>query len=138
MIHFRALTQKSIGFAVDDGGIEVAYLKTDMVSKNVKTSLSRKEFSDNKEARMYASTNGDKCPVNELKRYIDKLPSLTKEDCLFPLITRTGKISSVAICGKNTLGSLMNRLSLKLKLSKSYTNHCVRVTGKIFYCNKIL
>ena len=79
---------------------------------------------------MYASTNGDKCPVNEFKQYIVKLPSLTKEDCIFSLITRTGKISSVAVCGKDTLGSLINRLTLKLKLSKSYTNHCVRVTGK--------
>ena len=79
---------------------------------------------------MYASTNGDKCPVNEFKQYIVKLPSLTKDDFLFPLITRTEKIPSVAVCGKDTLGSLINRLTLKLKLSKSYTNHCVRVTGK--------
>ena len=31
--------------------------------------------------------------------------------------------------GKDSLGDLLSQLSKELKLSKRYTNHCVRVTG---------
>ena len=33
------------------------------------------------------------------------------------------------VLGKDKLGSLMKALSEKAKLSKQYTNHCIRITG---------
>lgn len=78
---------------------------------------------------MYANSSADRCPVRSLKAYLNCLPSQTKDDTLFPLITKTGKLSPFAVVGKNTLGDLLKHLSNHLALSKTYFNHCLRVTG---------
>lgn len=123
----RFLTKNSFAFANDGDGREYCYIQINMIHKNVKASLSSKEFSDLKQARMYSSDNRD--PVQLFKTYLSMLPAETKDDCLFPLITKTGKFSTSSCMGKDTLGNLMNRLSKKLNLSKPYVNHCLRVTG---------
>ena len=103
------------------------YIKTTLLSKNVKASLSSKEFRDMKKAKMYESENN--CPVQKFMKYLSLLPSSTKENTLFPLITKNGKISSNALVGKDKLGNLMSRLSKVCQLSRKYTNHCIRVAG---------
>jgi len=109
----------------------VCYIQLNMIHKNVKASLSSKEFSNLKQAMMYSTSTHGRDPVKLLQTYLSMLPTETKDDCLLPLVIRTGKISQSACMGKETLGSLMKTLSRKLVLSKSYVNHCLRVTGII-------
>lgn len=125
--NLRFLTKDTFGFSKDDEDNDFMYIKTNLLHKNVKASLNSNEFSDLKKARMYSSP--DNCPIENFKRYLNILPSVTKDNSLFPLITKNGKISSVAVVGKQKLGSLLSDLSKKLDLSKSYSNHCLRVTG---------
>lgn len=125
----RQLTRSTFAFTVDANDQEYCFINTVLLHKNVKASLSAKEFSDLKQARMYENSGVERCPVKSLKFYLNHLPSQTKEDTLFPLVTKTGKISQSALIGKNTLGDLMKKLSNTLTLSKMYYNHCLRVTG---------
>jgi len=108
-------------------GKKCVLLRTTLLHKNVKASLSSKEFIDIKKAKMYESE--ENCPVTKFEEYVSQLPIETKENTLFPLITRTGKMSSTALVGKDKLGNLMTRLSQVCHLSRKYTNHCLRVTG---------
>lgn len=125
----RNLTRDTFGFTVDANGQEYCFIQCNLLHKNVKASLSAKEFSDMKQARMYENTCVERCPVKSLKSYINYLPPQTKDNALFPLITKTGKLSNLAVVGKNTLGDLLKNLSSQLALSKNYVNHCLRVTG---------
>ena len=125
--NLRFLTKDTFGFDKDNEDNEFVYIKTNLLHKNVKASLNSKEFLDLKKARMYSSSVN--CPVENFKRYLDILPSVTKDNSLFPLITKNGNVSSSAVVGKHKLGSLLCDLSKKLELSKSYSNHCLRVTG---------
>ena len=70
------------------------------------------------------------CPVKRLHEYMNSLPVTTKDDTLFPCYNPKKKtFSSKMVLGKDKLGSLMQTLSEKAKLSTRYTNHCLRVTG---------
>src|SRR5271156_5590862 len=85
---------------------------------------------DLKNARMYASNNGN-CPVQGLRLYLDKIKG-NKKGNFWPKPRTNFLFSSwyevnqiVGIC---TLGAMMKNLSVAAKLSKSYTNHCIRPT----------
>lgn len=116
-------------FVIDEDETGKRFLKLDKVlkSKNVKASLSQKEFSDRKKCRMYESTNKETCPLEAHVRYLALLPESTKDNTIFPKFTKSG-FSSTAVLGKETLGNFISTLSEKANLSKRYTNHCVRVT----------
>lgn len=127
--NLRQLKRNSFDFSLDSEGKEFCFIRFNMLHKNVKASTSSKDFSDLKQARMYSRPEDPRCPVKSLKEYLTALPETTKEDVLFPLVTKGGKFSSQCVSGKDSLGNLLKRLSKKLGLSKMYVNHCVRVTG---------
>jgi len=126
--NLRNLTRDTFGFTVDANGQEYCFIQRNLLHKSVKASLSAKEFSDMKQARMYENTCVERYPVKSLKSYIN-YPSPQTKDVLFFLITNTGKLSNLAVVGKNTLGNLLKNLSSQLALSKNYVNHCLRVLG---------
>lgn len=74
----------------------------------------------------------NECPVEAIKLYISKLP---KDINFFflkpkPAITSFDTEWYYAKCpiGKNVLGDMMKRISLKAQLSQQYTNHAIRAT----------
>ena len=126
--NLRNLKKDTFAIATNEGKKYMyVYIKTTLLSKNVKASLSSKEFRDMKKAKMYESENN--CHVQKFMKYLSLLTSSTTENTLFPLITKNGKISSNALVGKDKLGNLMSRLSKVCQLSRKYTNHCIRVAG---------
>ena len=87
------LRTDSIGFAVDASDREYAFIKTTLLSKNVKASLNSKEFEDLKCARIYADGTGA-CPLQAMKDYLEH----TYQNSLFPKPTKTG-FSTAAVLG---------------------------------------
>jgi len=73
----KSLKKDSIGFNID-GEREYAFLKSDLLQKNVKPSLRLAEFSDYKNARMYEQKGNPMCPVKRLKNYLNLLPETIK------------------------------------------------------------
>lgn len=129
--NLRALKKNTIGFKISENGREVAYIQVPLLQKNVKPSLNAKEYEDVKSARMVEQPSDlGHCPVKRLHEYMNSLPVTTKDDTLFPCYNPKKKtFSSKMVLGKDKLGSLMQTLSEKAKLSTRYTNHCLRVTG---------
>lgn len=125
--NLRSLQKDTFTIETDDDGKEYVKIDKVMKYKNVKASLSQKEFRDHKNSRMYESTDKSKCPVEAFKIYIQLLPNKTKENSLFPLCIKNG-FSENGVLGKDTLGNFMPNLSKNAKLHNRYTNHCVRVT----------
>jgi len=131
----RDLKRKSISFDKDASGKEFAFINQTYVSKNVKASLSSKEFENLSQTRMYAvPENEEQCPVKCLKLYFERM----NDDCeyLFPMPLKGGNdnidnpswYSSKRPLGKNSIGNMMKEISKNAHLNKLYTNHCVRVT----------
>ncbi|XP_041458312.1 uncharacterized protein KIAA1958-like [Lytechinus variegatus] len=98
--------------------------------------LTKKTREDNQSsrvdgARMYATPGDPRCPVASFKTYMSKL----NDDCEYLFQTpkqmrpKSGPWYTKTPMGKNTLGNMMKSLSQKAKLSKKYTNHCVRTTS---------
>lgn len=116
----------------DSDGRTFISLKKDFLSKNVKCSLSQKEFETVSVARMYANDScSSKCPVECLKLYFDKIPP--ENPHLFPPSVTNWEKSvywyvAVRKIGKDRLGKFMKEISTRACLSKPYTNHSVRVT----------
>lgn len=125
--NLRGLTKDTFEFALYEDNREYAFIKVPLLQKNVKASLNRKEFENLKEAKMASQKDG-RCPVATLKKYLDLLPE-TKNNALFPGIKKDGTFSTLVVLGKDNLGNFMSQVSEKVKLSKRYTNHCLRVTG---------
>ena len=67
-----------------------------------------------------------KCPVNSFKHYVSNMHPECNAFFQYPNESKTGYDKKPI--GKNTLGSLMKTISEKAKLSKIYTNHCIRKT----------
>lgn len=128
----RDLKRKSISFAKDASGKKFAYINQTYLSKNIKSSLSSKEFENLSQARMYAIPEKiENCPVRCLELYFEKM----QDDCenLFPMPLKVSNdnpiwYSSKRPLGKNTIGDMMKEISKSANLNKIYTNHCVRVT----------
>ena len=77
---------------------------------------------------------GDKmCPVRSFKMYITHLHPENQFLWQTPNYKPKNKEDLIWYTkqhiGKNTLGAFMSELSKNCKLSKHYTNHCIRVTG---------
>lgn len=115
------------------------YLKINenLLSKNVKASLSAKEFSDIKEAKMYEKKDyPHKCPVAAFLIYKRKLEeNKVQSESMWPMsVSDKNQISKgrwyykKAVVGKNPLGEMMSTISIEAKLSQRYTNHSIRAT----------
>lgn len=87
--------------------------------------------SDDKSPRMYEEPGNERCPVNSFEKYLAKSHPVNKWLWQKP---REGfeEEDSVWFCnvpvGKNTLGSIMQKISQEANLSKMYTNHCIMAT----------
>ena len=128
------LSKSSIAFDEDADGHRFAFLRHCTISKNVKSSLSQKEFSDHKNCRLYEdASSSTQCPLKAIDLYFSKISENTT--ALFPQPKKIngGDEISIWYCekkklGLNQLGKMMKRISTEANLSKPYTNHCVRVT----------
>lgn len=82
------------------------------------------------EPRMYGQ-DGDMCPVKSFKLYISKLNAQC--GAFYQRPNANFKNSGVWFCnmpvGKNLLSTMMKSISEAASLSKTYTNHCLRVTA---------
>lgn len=129
--HLRLLTKSSISFSSDSDGRDYAFISEGLPSKNRRASIKRSDYEDFKQARMYANPeeSEENCPLQALKLYISKMNA---NESLFPKplnkFNNTVWYSTKAVRGKDWLGRFMSELSKKAKLSKQYTNHCIRVT----------
>ena len=126
--HLRHLTTDSIKIHEDDSGAKYCELDILLMSKNVKASLNSRENSDHKQARMYETACKDTCPVEAYRKYMEYFSNDSKYPSLFPKILKNDSLSTQVVLGKTSLDNLMKRLSNTLKLSKVYTNHCIRVS----------
>ena len=59
-----------VSFTFDSDGKECVYLQKPLTQKNVKPSLTPKDFYDRKQARMYAADNHENCPVKIMRLYL--------------------------------------------------------------------
>merc|ERR1712157_149894 len=97
------------------------------ISRNHK----RAEYQNLEEIRMY-ETGGELCPVKSFQLYLMKLHPLQAR--LFQQPRRKATLDSPMWYGKAPIGEkalqqMMANISTAAKLSKRYTNHCVRTTA---------
>ena len=126
------LPKQAISFSHDSEGKRFLHINKQYITKNVKVSLSSKEYENLSQARMYENPKDrDNCPVTCLEKYLSKIP----ENCdfLLPMPLKKPSDDGIWYCskrslGKNTIGKMMVDISKAANLGKRYTNHCVRVT----------
>ena len=108
-------------FNQDENDVEYVTMR-DELDKN-----HRGEDNSGQQARMYATGMND-CPVKHLKLYISKLNK--SSPCFFqrPRMAPNLYWYDAVPIGKNTVGTMMQRISKETGLSKIYTNHCIRAT----------
>lgn len=117
---------------IDSDGFRYVEIRCDLLSKNVKASLSQKEYENLRSARIYENKeDSEKCIVGLFQEYLKKIPD--GNQYLFPLPLKIIKTPDTWYCdkkhlGKDALGQMMKKISKKSCLSTLYTNHCVRVT----------
>jgi hypothetical protein len=130
------LDKSSFSIQKDSNDQEYVSLNHELLSKNAKASLKPSEFSDLKQSRMYAFPEDDSCcPVQAFKFYLSKITSIAGNH-LFPKpcknyskgLAERNWYTNKQTTGINTISTLMSTLSMKLNLSKKYTNHCIRVS----------
>jgi len=125
------LPKSALEFAVDTNGKSFVFINSTYITKNVKVSLSSKEFENISQARIYETEVEKHCPVSCLKEYFSRIPPNC--DLLFPIPIKKFLHKKFWYClnrslGVNTIGSFMKNISKNAKLDAMYTNHCVRVT----------
>ena len=117
----------------DGAGRRFFEINHQTLSKNVKDSLSQKEFQDLKAARMYGvPENQSACPVTAaFLTYKSRCPPTTVYLFPKPLKIWFSKVvwySDKMKTGKDTIGNFMKSISTAAGLEKPYTNYCIRVT----------
>ena len=126
------LHMNSFSLQTEETGRRFLFINHQTFSKNVKASLSQKEFEDLKNARMYdAPDNPSACPVTAFLTYKSKC--LPTNNYLFPRPLKKWMSSMIwyadkSKMGKDSIGEFMKSISFAAGLQKMYTNHCVRVT----------
>ena len=129
--NFRLQKKQSFSVSVDGAGRKYVYQHLDELDKNHRQNDD--PFDSSGDGRIYENPNV-LCPVGASELYLSKLnPSL---DLLWQrpkAFDNFNQSDSVWYCnallGKNTIGSLMKTISVEYKLSKVYTNHCIRSTA---------
>ena len=130
--NLRLHKRQSFSVSVDGAGRKYVYQHLDELDKNHRQNDDPFDFSG--DGRMYENTeNPASCPVKAFELYLSKLnpslDSLWQRPKAFDNLNESDSVwYSNAPLGKNTLGSLMNTISVEYKLSKVYTNHCTRST----------
>ena len=132
----RMLKRSDVCIEFDSNGVKYVRLKCEKdeksepnnLRKNVKASLQPKEYSVKRINRIY-----DSRAIECIELYIAIISrDQTSTDNLFPRPInnkRSNKFySSTQVRGESYLGQFMKKLSETLKLTKIYTNHCVRCT----------
>ena len=131
--NLRHHRRQSFSVSVDGAGRKYVYQHLDELDKNHRQSDD--PFDSSGDGRMYESTeNPASCPVKAFELYLSELnPSLDPLWQRPKVFDNFSESDSVWYCnaplGKNTLGSLMKTISVEYKLSKKYTNHCIRSTA---------
>lgn len=128
--NIRMLKRSDFRIETSSTGSRFVDIKVGLEAKNVKASLNKRAYSDEKQAKMFELKGSpSSCPVLAFEFYLSKLPS--GSDILFPKPLSNFTMewySAKAVRGKDYLGDLMKYLSKQLDLSKNYTNHCIRAT----------
>ena len=133
----RSLTTKSFKFEIDAAGRRYATMSHDEISKNHPGGLNDVESTE-KEARMYETEDqGD--GYKALKLYLQKVnPKCT---AFFQYPKKNSTAAEYAVwyearpLGIHSLGKMMKNISVEARLSKVYTNHCVRATAITLWSN---
>ena len=126
----RQLNKSSLKSSTDSNGKKYSYLAHPMKTKTRKASLSRKENETIQCGRIYKQPNENICPYKVIEDYFEKIQNC-KNDCLFPKPCKhagTKWFQDRQVLGKDKLGNMMTRISKLAKLSKVYSNHCIRPT----------
>lgn len=128
----RELKPESFKFEVDEDGRCFATMSHDEITKNHQGGITEHP-SYEKHARLY-ETESPNDGYKALKLYLSKLNPKCKAFFQFP--RRDWSDEKIDSCwyenrplGVNTLGNMMKAISIEAKLSKVYTNHCVRATA---------
>ncbi|MEL7309423.1 MAG: DUF3504 domain-containing protein, partial [Pseudomonadota bacterium] len=126
------LKMNSLSLETDETGRRFLFINHQTLSKNVKASLSQKEFEDIKIVRMYdAPDNVSSCPVAAFLAYKSRCSPTNNFLFPRPLKKWYSKVmwySEKSKMGKDSIGEFMKSISIAAGLEKMYTNHCVRVT----------
>jgi hypothetical protein len=123
----KDLRTDSFAFNTDSSGREYVQMRYNEVSKNHPGGF---QNTNDPKKKMY-STGGDKCPVEALKLYLQKVHPGCKVLYQRPA-TQVGADAATWYTGEqlgvNKLRGMMAHLSTEAKLSERYTNHCIRAT----------
>ena len=129
--NLRLLTKQSFAIKTDGTGRKFVYQAADELDKNHRGHDNADDSPG--EGRMYEQ-DGPLCPVKAFELYLAKLnPKLSGLWQKPKAKEHFKETDEVWYCnvpvGKNTLGTLMSRISKELELSQTYTNHCIRTTA---------
>jgi hypothetical protein len=130
--NLRQLTKHSFAINTDATGRRFVYQAIDELDKNHRGKDNPDDSTG--EGRMYERPESSFCPVKLYELYVSKLNP--EQPCLWQRPKQSESFQETdavwycnAPLGKNTLGTLMSSMSKELKLSKVYTNHCIRATA---------
>lgn len=126
--NLRSLKKNSFKFDHDDLGLEYCEVRYNEKTKNHQTIEDKQS-----KPRMYSNDSAT-CPIASLKLYLSKLHNncdtfFTKniESKLFVAERQKNWYTSKPL-GNNTLAKMMKSISVRLNLSRNYTNHSIRAT----------
>ena len=124
----RNLTKSSFDIKKSPDGsefIEITFNET--TKRNQGDQISSGYDSLHNNHAIITEQEGDvRCPVNSFKHYLENLNP--KSEAFFQYPSKDKSSYDTRPVGKNTLGELMKTISTNAKLSKMYTNHCIRKT----------
>ena len=76
------LPKRALEFAEDTNGNKFVHINSTYITKNVKVSMSSKEFENISQARIYENTHDERhCPVACLKNYVSRIPPERYSPC---------------------------------------------------------
>ncbi|XP_034045003.1 activating transcription factor 7-interacting protein 1 isoform X2 [Thalassophryne amazonica] len=129
--NLRELKSDVFNFKVDGSGRSYVEMRCNEATKNHQGDNLKDDDFESK-PRMYAIENSSRCPVQSLKKYLEKRnpannvffqkakAKINTEDEDTWYTTRP--------VGEKTLHNFMKTISIKAGLRKVYTNHCVKAT----------
>ena len=126
----RELRKDSFVIKKDDLGKEYVTIAYHELSKN----HNGLDLKDKEKVPIMFAQGGKDCPVVSLKLYLSKLHPGNDTFYQKPRIkgwhiSDTSTWYENKAMGKNTLGSMMQKMSEAANLSRTYTNHCIRATA---------
>ncbi|XP_034020262.1 uncharacterized protein LOC117504829 isoform X2 [Thalassophryne amazonica] len=130
--NLRELKSDAFNFKVDESGRSYVEMRYSKATKNhLVDNLKGDDFES--KPRMYAIENSLRCPVQSLKKYLEKRNPANN------IFFQKAKVKvntededtwyTTRPVGEKTLHNFMKTISAKAGLSKVYTNHCVKATA---------